>query len=211
MASSEDDILSLGGTTAIVADQLNGPHQSDLSPLRNFLLPNDSLSLPSWNRGKRAATGVRKLLDIRPADHFGADKFFDRLHISASEKTDRDDSPKEAIFSGAVDRIDYDANFVLLQSHEEGRRFAASRAVFLALSSEAKSRRLVTDAMTRDQQASRAFAAEILVPADYLRAQAIAGQISRDSVHEIARKWRASVDVVKYQAMNIGLLTQTSF
>lgn len=209
MASSESDILSLEAIAASVAVNLNGPHESTIAPLEKLMVPNDNISLPSWRRGKNAAINVRKLLDIRTADHLGADKFFDKLKISAGARTGQDS--EEVVFTGGVDRIDYNANIVLLQSHEEARRFAASRAVFLAMASEPKSRRLVTNAMTRDQQASRAFAAEILVPSEYLRAQSRSGKMSRDSVYEVARKWRASVDVVKYQATNNGLLTQTSF
>lgn len=208
LASTEEQVFALDATASFIADKFSGPHNSTLEPLEKLRLEPAKLSLQSWQQGKAAALNVRKLLEIKSEDQFGADKLFDKLKIStASNAMPANDG---VIFSGAVDRVDADANFVLLQSQEEARRFAASRAVFLALSSDARSRRLVTDAITRDQQASRAFAAEILVPLEYLKGQARRHKLSRDQVLEIARQRRAGVDVVQYQATNYGMLIEAS-
>jgi hypothetical protein len=209
MASTESEILQIGKSVVDdLTSVLDGPHDSTLAPLANLRLRGDNKAYPSWARGKNAAINARKLLDIDTNDQLGPDKFFDALKISTETTLQ---TSEEMVFSGAVDRIGDSAKFLLLQEREEARRFAASRAVFLAISSESESRRLVTNAMTRDQQASRTFAAEMLVPSEYLRSRARGGKIARDDIHEIARRRRAAIDVVKYQATNIGLLTNTTF
>ena len=208
MASSEEEVLALGATAAVVAEKLKGAHESTLAPLANLHLPPDNISIPSWRRGNNTALTVRRLIGISTDDQLGADKLLDALKISTKTNASLNDTDEEAVVTGAVDRIDDVAAFVLLQSREEARRFAASRAIFLTMSSEVKSTRLVTDAMTRDQQASRAFAAEMLVPFDYIRSQARGRRLPRDEIHEIARRRRASVDVVTYQAINNGLIVE---
>jgi len=210
MAATEEDVLSVGAVAGVLASKLEGPHQVTLAPLDRVHVSPDGAAHPSWRRGKKTAMTVRSSLGINPKDAQGSDKFFDCLKISTAGGR-LSNLGGEDIFSGAIDRRGSDAAIVLPQQHEEARRFAASRAVFLGMTSGTSSRRLVTDAMIRDQQASRAFAAEILVPSDDLRAQSRDGRLSRDAVLEIARQRRASVKVVMYQASNNGLVAQASF
>jgi hypothetical protein len=94
---------------------------------------------------------------------------------------------------------------IIIPEGDGHRRFAAARAIYLAWASEPQSQRLATAAVTRDQQASRQFAAEILVPRAYLEAQASRGRLSYDQAHEIARQRRASPWVVFHQANNSGI------
>ncbi|MGK3946091.1 hypothetical protein ABK046_48050, partial [Streptomyces caeruleatus] len=49
------------------------------------------------------------------------------------------------------------------------KEFSAARAAFLAWTGSETSSRLVTTARTRQQRASRAFAAELLAPAAFLK------------------------------------------
>ena len=59
--------------------------------------------------------------------------------------------------------------------------------------------------VTRDQQANRSFAAEILAPFSYIRSQAMRGRISQDRIFELASDLNIGSDVVWKQAQNKGL------
>jgi hypothetical protein len=85
------------------------------------------------------------------------------------------------------------------------RRFATARAAFFFWTSGSDERRLIMSAATRDQQASRAFAAELLVPQAYVREQSVGGKLKWDKVQEIAEQAIAAPEVIKFQAQNIGL------
>ena len=61
--------------------------------------------------------------------------------------------------------------------------------------------RLVTKAYTWDQRASRAFAAELLSPADALRDEVHDG-VSPAKVDELAHKFRVSPWVIEHQLKN---------
>jgi hypothetical protein len=63
----------------------------------------------------------------------------------------------------------------------------------------------MTNAVTRDQQASRQFAAEILVPQEYLKRSARDGRIGYDHLRDVAAQRRATPDVAFKQAYNAGL------
>jgi hypothetical protein len=86
------------------------------------------------------------------------------------------------------------------------RRFSAGRAAYLAWVSETQSRKLATNAVTRDQQASRSFAAEILIPQAYLKSLAGSkGELHNDQVREAVRLRRVMPDVAFKQAYNAGI------
>lgn len=82
------------------------------------------------------------------------------------------------------------------------RRFAAARGAFLGWSSGVGSSRLITSARTREQSGSRAFAAELLAPFEYVRRRAGGSAISMYRVEEIASELEVSPAVVKWQAQN---------
>jgi hypothetical protein len=65
--------------------------------------------------------------------------------------------------------------------------------------------RLITHAMTRNQQASRAFAAELLAPIKYIQSQRTGHKLPYHRVQEIAHQLRIGSDVVTKQALNNGI------
>jgi len=90
----------------------------------------------------------------------------------------------------------------------ETRRFLLGRALFL--SPDATSRkppRLLTRSNSWAQRASRAFAAELLVPADEL-CQQVAGEVTYEQVAGLAREFGVSDLVIKHQIENhhLGLI-----
>jgi len=81
-------------------------------------------------------------------------------------------------------------------------RFLLARAVyFVPLLQHGSQARLITNAFTWDQAASRAFAAELLAPATALRSR-ISGSVSPDEVEELAVEFEVSPVVIQHQIKN---------
>jgi hypothetical protein len=80
------------------------------------------------------------------------------------------------------------------------------RSYYLAWASAGSGYPLVTTATTYRQQASRAFAAEMICPAEYLSAEVRdeAG-LTTDQIADIAEKFDCPFNVVRHQAENHGI------
>jgi len=65
--------------------------------------------------------------------------------------------------------------------------------------------RLVTASYAPDQQASRAFAAELLAPAEWLRARLSGGGADWETLAELAAELHVNEMVVQHQVENHGL------
>ncbi len=162
----------------------------------------------AYEWGYRATDVARSALGIAHDDPRGSLAFFDRLQFDPSAGIDDGKSLEAtapAIISGAVERNDDKMRVVLSGSNGAHRKFAAARAAFLAWSPGSNSSRLVTTARTRDQQASRAFAAELLAPAKFLRR--ILGdrsEVSPFTLDRISEEIGVAPTVVHHQAANHG-------
>jgi Zn-dependent peptidase ImmA (M78 family) len=91
---------------------------------------------------------------------------------------------------------------------EDSRRFVEARGLYHALFACALSPRLVTTAHTWDQQASRAFAAELLAPRRALvgRYEARAEtEEFEELVASLAANYRVSTKIIKHQLENAGI------
>ena len=86
----------------------------------------------------------------------------------------------------------------------DSQRFLDARGLYHALFACDRSERLVTRAFTWDQQASRAFAAELLAPQAALIARA-PGNADRSKVEELARDFDASTVLIEKQLENAGV------
>ncbi|GMV97213.1 MAG: hypothetical protein AMXMBFR83_15720 [Phycisphaerae bacterium] len=89
-------------------------------------------------------------------------------------------------------------------ARKDNARFQLARAVHHLLFSCQKGERLVTDAYTWDQQASRAFAAELLAPQKALEKRT-AGWADRCRVQELADEFKVSTVVIEKQLENAGI------
>lgn len=84
----------------------------------------------------------------------------------------------------------------------DSTRFLLARALFFVpLLHAGESARLVTKAHTWEQAASRAFAAELLAPADSLRAE-FSGGISQEELKTAADRFAVSTMVIEHQIIN---------
>ncbi|MFD9897498.1 hypothetical protein [Mesorhizobium sp. NPDC059025] len=167
-------------------------------------LPSDDI--PAWRGGIDAAHRVRQEIGVSANDPEGGTTLFDKFgidcstdnHVVATEQTDF------AGVSGALDPENIDeVRLSMVERKESQRRFTAARGIFLTLDQrQHPDKRLITTARTRDQQASRAFAAELLAPIRHIRARSGGSSISTYRVQEIAEELNVSPWVVKWQATN---------
>ena len=68
----------------------------------------------------------------------------------------------------------------------------------------------MTEARTRDQQAGRAFAAEILAPISFIKSKAYERVLSLHGVRELASELGVTPAVIVNQAKSNGLYVQGS-
>ena len=86
--------------------------------------------------------------------------------------------------------------------HPESKRFLIGRALFFSPTPQmAGPSRLLTHAASWPQKASRAFAAELLAPAEELAARAT-GRVTYDQVAELASEFQVSQMVIEHQFTN---------
>ncbi|TDT94562.1 hypothetical protein DFO45_2312 [Azorhizobium sp. AG788] len=199
-----------GAAEQAVAAKLNNYSSlADLASLSAIEPPAEDLSLPAWQIGVNAAKRVRDRLNISDTDPLGGRKFLDLLRVDvhspiAAAPIDTDDAP----VLGVVLKDGNDARIGLLQPHERQRRFSATRGTYLAWTGRRMhDARLMTWAVTRDQQASRAFAAEMTAPRAYLRNVLRNRSKNREEIiSETAATLGVSEGVIVKQAENNGII-----
>ena len=166
----------------------------------------DDASTRAFEWGYHATDVARDALGIKHDDPSGAATFFERFQLDPTAGMDSGaDVGQFSVVSGAVARIDNEMQISIPGTNHAHRKFAAARASFLAWSDGKNASRLVTTARTRDQQASRAFAAELLAPAKFLKKRlGDRGEVSSFTLDKIADEIGAAPTVVRYQAQNHG-------
>ncbi|WP_426410092.1 hypothetical protein [Bradyrhizobium ganzhouense] len=192
-------------TEQAVALTKNAP-TSTLSPLSTFKMPSDNVNAVAHRYGVRTADYLRRQLGIKDTDPNGATKIFEKLHVDPKNRvlqkhTDFD----EASVTGAVVRHDDEMQIALLQETETKRRFSAARAIFSAWSAEDNESMLLTSAVTRDQQANRAFAAELTCPLAIVRSKAKSGRLTSSAISDLVAELHIGADVVRKRATDNGI------
>ena len=187
----------------VAFDGIKNVQVSTLEPLLAVPVPPDNFSVEAWQRGVSAAKKLRDRFGIKDTDPSGATRMFERLRIDTTRYGNI--TAMESSLSGAVARNESEARIALLQPVTTQRRFAAARAIFAAWTAELQERRFLTSAVTRDQQANRAFAAELTAPYALLRARSRQSKLTQDQVFDLAAELQIGSDVVSKQALNNGL------
>jgi hypothetical protein len=160
----------------------------------------------AYEWGYRATDAARAALGIAHDDPSGSKAFFERVQFDPNFGIELGvDAANISLISGAVAREDDVVRVSLAGTNPAHRKFAGARTAFLAWSHTEKSSRLVTSARTRDQQASRAFAAELLAPAKYLKKRlGDRTDVSPFTLDRISEEMGIAPTVVHYQAKNHG-------
>lgn len=90
-------------------------------------------------------------------------------------------------------------------SRQDNKRFLNARSLYHALVTTENSPRLVTDAFSWDQKASRAFAAELLAPQQALAALVPPAGANSCVVESLSGEFKASTIVIEKQLENAGI------
>ena len=156
-----------------------------------------------YERGyERARVLRRDVLGL--ADDVAAGALDAAIEASLLPSVDVEESSSPFVFRGvhALATGALNAPFVVTrpQGRREGRRFDRARALDVLVSSETP--RLVTASFDPDQQESRAFAAELLAPADLLRQLLTSRFVDRDDIAALAAKLEVSPMLIEHQLHN---------
>ncbi len=203
-ASDDSNLNLLAKAARQLWDQLLQVSEIDIEPLVAIDLPERFGSAP-WQWGKEAARRVRTNFGVASQDPHGGHAFFGKIGIdpAASDASGLIDvEAATAKLFGGMKRNDGTMQMALGDPDLPRRRFAAARGAFLGWSSGTSCSHLITTARTREQQASRAFAAELLAPFDYIRRRAGGSAVSMYRIEEIARELEVTAAVVGWQAQN---------
>jgi hypothetical protein len=202
-ASDLSNLDRASALTEKIYDALPYASEVNIAPLSQIEIPEDR-SPQAWRRGVEATSQVRTHFGISNLNPGGGAEFFQKLGLDPGSATMvPDDDGMAAQVSAAFDRRSDSIRLALAGNSEPHKRFAAARAAFLAWNVPQDASRLVTRARTREQQASRAFAAEMLAPIGYIRRRGGGqGALSSSRVEELARELQVSTQVVMYQAQN---------
>lgn len=164
----------------------------------------------AWPSGRKAALTARAALPGGGSGRVDMSEAGHALTEGGFEVVDTDQLGSGPIWGVAGYRsVDRKAVFAgPLPWKSESQRFRAARALYMVLHGCGRGARLVTGALTWDQQASRAFAAEFLAPrgelADRVR-DSRNPTAPRDLVEELSAQYDVSVQVIEHQLTNAGV------
>lgn len=171
--------------------------------LNGFGIPiEDDLSHPAWTAGEASATALRARSGFRNEppkravdELFGAAVF---PGVVASEV-----GPNSLM--AVVRRLNTSAQLAIVARSARQRRFRACAATYVAWTSMAGEDRASTEAITRRQQASRAFAAEMLAPKEALLDRAPRHGFDSEDIEEIASDFVCPSSTIMWQAHRAGI------
>lgn len=169
-----------------------------ISEIKSELKPNASSPI-AWQNGYKLARILRDNLGI--SDVVSSDYALNKLSIKLSNAP----APKGLTAFSLETRSKYPV-FVSTKNHKQSVNFSLARAVYTYLMTTDDNKTLVLDTKTVLQQASRAFAAEFLAPADLIR-QLLSNDksnypIKRSKVEWLAERLAVSTRVVEMQILN---------
>jgi hypothetical protein len=156
-----------------------------------------------WNQGYRAARMVRQALGLgaRPLNSDG--DLADALGMPILPGANFPDPAARRLFDAMLEGPDGEpAAFLTTKTRPEQVRFAFCRGWFECLTATGAPSALMTVARTDRQKRNRAFAAEFLAPADWLRERIGGTWVTPDEVDEWAEELGVSADVVGRQIEN---------
>jgi hypothetical protein len=208
--STLEDFATAAQLAVNVQGALRRTPEIDLSQLIGIPRPADAVAVPAYRTGYEAAKKLRSQFQIGPRDVDGARKIFEALHIDLRPRNENFEERSESAVVGATARHESSGQMILVPKISAQRRFAAARAAYFFWTDSTDEEHLITSATTRDQQASRAFAAELLIPRDYIRSEAIGGKLKMQKLADIAEREDVSRSLIKWQAENIGLAIRSS-
>jgi hypothetical protein len=197
LVANAQEALQIGGA-------LSRAKVIDLSKLIKIPAPSEQIHRQAYHSGYEAARKLKTHFAIKDSDLNGAKRIFQELNIDPDTKNYDSGSPSDSDLPivGATSRQDDRGKLVIAAEASAQRNFAAGRGAYFFWTA-GDEQCLITNAHTRDQQASRAFAAELLMPRSFLKSIATKdGRISSQEIYDLADKEDISANVIKWQARN---------
>lgn len=201
-ACTELDLTDAARDAFDVFKEIGNEPSIDIGVLQKDPWADDDEHDMPWEPGIDAAHRIRDKYGVSSNDPRGCQRIFDSFSLDEIIHRDGFYDIEEPVLNGAIEVEDGQMHARLFQIQHTSRRFDAARSLYLAVQSARPVSRMITRARVRDQQASRAFAAELLAPADYIRGRVSNEVMSSYRAHDIAQELDASITVVKYQARN---------
>ena len=156
-----------------------------------------------WDQGYRVARSLRQRLGLA-AEPLGSDAdLAAALQIPDLGCAGFGEPGVRRWFDGLVESADSGGPaFLTTKSRPQQVRFAFCRALFEYLTAPDTPSAITTAARSDRQQRNRAFAAEFLAPADWLRERIVGTWTSADEMDEWAAELGVSAQVVQHQIQN---------
>ncbi len=163
--------------------------------------PDTDLSIKSWDEGYRAADHLRTSLSL---EHDNPKRVIKSLFDGMLDKDGLALPGGPSSIDALTRRINGTVQGGLLKLHPKQRRFHGCRALYLGWRSADGQETAATVATTRKQQASRAFAAELLAPQRLLRERAGRHGLTTEDIDKIAKEFACPEMAIIHQAQNHG-------
>lgn len=174
--------------------------ETDLSAFGDFV--RDELRYPAWHAGQASAELLRAHTGVPTEDPRAAvDELLGGVIADGGELTQ--DGP--AGVNALLHRSGSTAQIGPVAKSARQRRFRALAATYLAWTSTDGEDRAATEANTRRQQASRAFAAEMVAPRQALLARATRDGFDDDDLISLAGHFVCPYETIKWQAHRAGI------
>lgn len=161
-----------------------------------------SLSEPAWRVGTLAAEQLRNTVNFNLSD---PRKELERLfgEVLLSRRALFHKAPPSV--NALLRRHDRTAQIGTIARTAREQRFKACAASYLAWDTPVGEERAATPAFTRRQQASRAFAAEMLAPREFLRDKAPQHGFTSDQIERIAGELICPYDTIVWQSVHANI------
>jgi len=202
-AANDGDFIAAAADTRGSLKALETGPTIDIGPISS--LAPVSANKP-WRMGIDLANRVRGRFSVKATDVNGGRTILGELGLSEVINAKGKRELEDVVVHGAMRRSENELRLNLIRKDPSQRRFDAARGCYMALSQVSGTTRLVTRARVRDQQASRAFAAELLVPREYLRNR-VQGIMSNYQAGDIAAELGVTPEVVMWRAADSGIRT----
>ena len=176
----------LRGVPAISTKQFGGP-------------PRRELDRPGWSDGYDAARLLRSRMSLPSDPRKAVDAFLGDAAISPQGQIE--DAPQDAVV-GIAERRAGEMRAVVSARSPGQRRFRMCRATYMAWRAGPNGDAAATAASTWRQQASRAFAAELLAPASLLKERTGRAGLTQATLQRLAHEWGCPTQAIVHQAEN---------
>ena len=174
--------------------------QIDVAAFGDF--PDDRFDLAAWEVGRHAADVFRENTGAygdNPRRHL--ERVFGGILLRNSASF----SQAPASIAALVARNDTGANIATVARSAREQRFKVGAAAYISWAAAPGEDRVATPAFTRRQQASRAFAAELLAPRVYLQNRAPRHGFTPDQIEDVAGDLVCPYETVVWQAYHAGI------